>query len=315
MTRAPRLTTALRAALASLILATAASPSLAQTPETIKVASPPVDVAGNLFYALDLGYFAKAGLDVQISQLSAGAPVVAAVLGGAVDMGSSNLLPIAAAHQSGFSVVLVGPSGANSSKSPIDAVIVAKDSPIKTAKDLNGKTCVTSALLNILQIQASAWMDKNGGDWKSVKWVDAPPASEAATVASGRVDCAAITEPFLSAALAAGDVRLLTYTGAEIAPLVFEGGLFTSVAYAAKHVDMLKKFNRAVIDAGVWANTHHDEAALILAKYSKRDPAKVANHAVFPENFRAADLQPLLDAAAKYGAIKSTFPASELVQR
>jgi NitT/TauT family transport system substrate-binding protein len=302
-----------KAALAALFLASAALPAGAQTLETVKVASPPVDVAGNLFYALDLGYFSKAGIDVQITQLTAGSPVVAAVLGGAVDMGSANLLPIAAAHLSGFPVVLVAPSGANTVKAPIDAVIVAKDSPIKTAKDLNGKTCVTSALQNILQIQALAWMDKHGGDWQSVKWVDAPPAAEAATVTTGHVDCAAITEPFLSAALATGDVRLLTYTGAEVAPLVFEGGVFTSVDYATKHAEMLKKFNRAVLDAGLWANTHHDEAAVILAKYSKRDPAKVANHATFPDNFKASDLQPLIDAAAKYGAIKSSFPAADIV--
>jgi NitT/TauT family transport system substrate-binding protein len=301
------------AAVAALFLATGTVPAGAQTLETVTVASPPVDVAGNLFYALDLGYFSKAGLDVKITQLTAGSPVVAAVLGGAVDMGSANLLPIAAAHLSGFPVVLVAPSGANSVKSPIDAVIVAKDSPIKSAKDLDGKTCVTSALLNILQIQASAWIDKNGGDWKSIKWVDSPPATEAAAVSTGRVDCAAITEPFLSAALATGDVKLLTYTGAEVAPLVFEGGVFTSVDYATKHADLIKKFTKAIVDAGVWANTHHDEAAIILAKYSKRDPAKVANHATFPEKFKAADLQPLIDAAAKYGAIKSTFPAADIV--
>jgi NitT/TauT family transport system substrate-binding protein len=185
-----------RAAAAALAVLIGAAPAGAQTLQTIRVASPPVDVAGNLFYAEDLGYFAKAGLDVQISQLTAGSPVVAAVLGGAVDMGSANLLPISAAHLSGFPVVLVAPSGANSVKSPIDAIIVAKNSPIKNAKDLDGKTCVTSALQNILQIQALAWMDKYGADWKSVKWIDAPPAAESATVATGKVDCAAITEPY-----------------------------------------------------------------------------------------------------------------------
>jgi NitT/TauT family transport system substrate-binding protein len=156
-------------------------------------------------------------------------------------------------------------------------------------------------------------MDKHGGDWQSVKWVNAPPAAEAAAVTTGTVVCAAITEPFLSAALATGDVRLLTYTGAEVAPLVFEGGVFTSIDYAAKHADMLKKFNRALADAGVWANAHHEEAAVILAKYSKRDPAKVANHATFAENFKPVDLQPLIDASAKYGAIKSSFPAVDIV--
>jgi NitT/TauT family transport system substrate-binding protein len=302
----------IRTALAALVLIAPGLPAGAQTLETVRVASPPVDVAGNLFYAYDLGYFTKAGLDVQISQLTAGSPVVAAVLGGAVDMGSSNLLPIAAAHLGGAPIIIVAPSGANSVKAPIDAVIVAKNSPIKTAKDLNGKTCVTSALENILQIQALAWMDKNGADWKSVKWVEAPPAEEGAAVAAGRVECGAITEPFLSAALATGDVRLLTYTGAEIAPLVFEGGVFASVDYATKHADMIKKFSRAVLEAGAWANGHPDEAAAILAKYSKRT-SKVANHATFPENFKAADLQPLIDAAAKYGAIKASFPAADIV--
>jgi NitT/TauT family transport system substrate-binding protein len=302
-----------RAALGALILASAALPAGAQTLESVKVASPPVDVAGNLFYALDLGYFTKAGIDVQITQLTAGSPVVAAVLGGAVDMGSANLLPIAAAHLSGAPVLLVAPSGANSVKSPIDGILVAKNSPIKTAKDLNGKTCVTSALQNILQIQAVAWMDKNGADWKSVKWIEEPPADEAGAAATGRVDCAAITEPFLSAALAGGDVRLLTYTGAEVSPLVIEGGVFASADYVKSHADMIRKFTRAILDAGLWANTHPTDAATILAKYSKRAPAKVANHAVFPDGFRAADLQALIDAAAKYGALKSAFPAADVM--
>jgi len=92
------------------------------------------------------------------------------------------------------------------------------------------------------------------------------------------------------------------------------GGGFCARAFPPQNPpDMIKKFTRAVNDAGVWANTHHEEAALILAKYSKRDPAKAANHAVFPDNFKASDLQPLIDAAAKYGAIKSAFPAADLL--
>ncbi len=94
---------------------------------------------------------------------------------------------------------------------------------------------------------------------------------------------------------------------------MIEGGVFTSQDYASKHADAIKKFSRAILDAGQWANAHREEAAVILAKYSKREPAKVANHAIFPETFRSADLQPLIDAAAKYGAIKSAFPAAELV--
>jgi NitT/TauT family transport system substrate-binding protein len=300
------------AALASLILATAASPAGAQTLETVTVAAPPVDVTGNLFYAMDLGYFTKAGLDVKLTPLTAGAPVVAAVSGGAVEVGSANFVAISAAHLAGVPLVLVAPSGANSVKSPIDGIVVAKNSTIKTAKDLNGKTMMTSALQNILQVQADAWIDKNGGDWKSVKWVEAPPSQEGAAVATGRVDAATITETFLSAAIATGDVKMLATTGAEVAPLVIEGGYFCTTDYAKAHVALLKKFTKALLDAGVWANGHRDDAAAIMAKYSKAT-AHGTGHAVYPETFKASDLQSLIDAAAKYGALKSSFPAADLV--
>jgi NitT/TauT family transport system substrate-binding protein len=289
-----------------------AVPANAQNLEVVRVASPPVDVTGNLFYAMDLGYFAKAGLDVQLTQLTAGAPVVSAVAGGAADIGSANFVAISAAHLAGVPIVLVAPSGANSVKSPIDAIVVAKDSPIKSAKDLNGKTLMTSALQNILQVQADAWIEKNGGDWKSIKWVEAPPAQEGGSVATKRVDAATITEPFLSASIATGDTRLLADTGAEVSPLVVEGGYFCTVDYAKAHPDLIKKFSKAVLDAGQWANTHREEAGAIMAKYAKSS-GKAAGHAVYPESFRAADLQPLIDASAKYGAIKSSFKAADLV--
>jgi NitT/TauT family transport system substrate-binding protein len=294
------------------VLVAAGVPAGAQTLEVVRIASPAVDVTGNLFYAMDLGYFKNAGLDVQLTQLSAGAPVVAAVIGGAVEMGSANFVAISAAHLGGAPLVLVAPSGANSVKSPIDAIVVAKDSPIKTAKDLNGKTMMTSALQNILQVQADAWIDKNGGDWKSIKWVEAPPPQEGAAVASGHVDAATITETFLSAAIGTGDVRLLANTGAEISPLVVEGGYFCTTDYAKSHAELIKKFSKAVLDAGKWANSHRDEAAAIMAKYAKSS-GKSTGHAVYPETFKARDLQPLIDASAKYGALKSSFNAADLV--
>jgi NitT/TauT family transport system substrate-binding protein len=307
------MSTLLRAFVASLALVFIGVPAGAQTLETVRVAAPPVDVTGNLFYAMDLGLFAKAGIDVQLTQLTAGAPVVAAVAGGAADIGSANSVAISAAHLSGVPLVLVAPSGANSVKGPIDAIVVAKNSPIKTAKDLNGKTIMTSALENILQVQVDAWIDKNGGDWKSVKWVEAPPAQEGGAVATGRVDAATITETFLSAAIATGDVRLLAYTGAEISPLVIEGGYFCTPDYAKAHADLIRRFAKAVLDAGQWANNHHSEAVAIMAKYSKATSIAGANHAVYPETFKASDLQALINASAKYGALKAPYPAGDIV--
>ncbi len=298
------------AALVSLIPLAA----FAQQPLTVvKVASVPLDVTGNVYYAYDLGYFAKAGLDVQITTLVTGGSAAAAVAGGAVDIGTSNLVSIAQAHERGIPLVIIAPSGANSITSPLEGIIVAKNSPIKTAKDLAGKTIATTGLLNNMQVEAAAWIEKNGGDYSTLKWVEVPGIAMGPAVASGRIDAATPTEPYVSAALATGDVRLLGYVVGAISPTVIEGGYFCTADYAKAHPDVVKKFARALLQAGQWANHNHDAATAILQKYSKAPPQKTANHAIFPETFTPADLQPLLDASARYGALKASFPASDLV--
>jgi NitT/TauT family transport system substrate-binding protein len=298
-----------------LVLAAVAVPAGAQTLTTVRVASPVVDITGSLFYALELGYFKNAGLDVQITPLVTGGSVVDAVTGGTADIGSANVISLSQAHERGVPLVLVAPSGGNSVSSPVNAILVAKNSSIKTAADLNGKTVMTSALQNITQIQVAVYMDAHGGDYSTVKWVAAPPPQAAGAVSSGAVDAATITEPYLSDDLAAGNVKLLAYTGADLAPLVIEGGYFCSTSYAQSHVDVVKKFARAVLDAGQWSNTHHAEAAAIMQKYAKSATAGPAgaHFTIFPATFKASDLQPVIDAAAKYGMLKASFPAAQLV--
>jgi NitT/TauT family transport system substrate-binding protein len=311
----------IRAALRGVLLTAAfavasaacVAPAGAQTLETVHVAAIPVDVTGNLYYALDLGLFKRAGLDVQITTLSSTAATTQAVATGAVDFGTTNLVSIALAHERGIPIAVVAPAGASSSAAPLEGILVATASPIKSAKDLNGKTVITSVLRNGLTIETAAWMEKNGGDYQSLKWIEAPNPTSAAMVSSGRVDASTLAEPFLSAALAGGDVRLLTPLGAEIAPVTVIGGYITSRDYAGLHPDVVKKFRAALMEAGRWANGHRAAAATILQSYSKQPPAAAAHHAVFVESFSAADLQPIIDAAARYGVLKASFPAADLV--
>lgn len=308
-----RLVRCLPAAAAALALLTPALPAGAQSLTTVTVVAQPVDVTGNLWYALDQGYFTKAGLSVQIVGIANPALIVQAVSGGTVDFGSTSLMSIARAHLGGIDVELVAPSGASSIKAPLEGIIVGNDSGIKTAKDLAGKTMVVSVLGSIIQVEALSWIDKQGGDWKSIKWVEAPPSADGAMVASGKVDGSVITETFLSSAIANNDGKLLSYVGSDISPMLVEGGYFASGDFVRKNPDVVKRFASALIEAGKWANTHRAEAAAIIQKYSQQTPSPIAHHAVFPDTFHASDLQPLLDAGAKYGALKNTFPATDMV--
>lgn len=309
----------LHATRARFLLATAASLAVAsprivsaQTLPKVRVAAIPIDVSGTVYYGLDLGLFKKAGLDVELMSMGSGAAIAPAVASGAMDIGSSNFISLAQGHERGIPFVMIAPSGEYSSKSPTTQLLVLKVSPIKTAKDLSGKIVGVASLNNIAQISVCAWVDKNGGDYKSVKFIEVPYPQMAAALSAGRVDALEIAEPFMSAALA-GDARVLAADGDAIGSHWVEGGYFCKIDYAKANPDILKKFDGVIGDAGRWANANPAAATAILEKFTKAPPRKVMYHVVFPERFKPADAQPLIDAAAKYGALKAPFPSADMM--
>ena len=107
---------------------------------TIHIVDAGQDVDAEAFYAQDLGIFKKYGINADITLLrkGGGAAAVAAVAGGAADVGEGDLVSVANAHQRGIPIVLLAPSGVFRASAPTTEAIVAKDSPIKTGKDLEG---------------------------------------------------------------------------------------------------------------------------------------------------------------------------------
>ncbi|MGA2394863.1 MAG: ABC transporter substrate-binding protein [Candidatus Lustribacter sp.] len=311
-TRATRTQFLVAGAAAAAAAATAGALG-AQTLPKVRAVGIPIDVSGAVYYATDLGIFKKYGLDVEVDSMGSGASVAPAVAGGAADVGSANFISLAQGHERGVPFLMIAPSGEYTSKSPTTQLLVAKDSPIKTAKDLSGKVVGVVALNNIAQITVSAWVDKNGGDYKAVKFTEVPFAQMAAALAGGRVDAVEIAEPFLSGALNSGDARSLAADGDAIGSTWVEGGYFCTVTYAKNNPDILKNFAGAIAEAGRWANAHPDAATAIMLKYSKGQPQRLRYHIVFPERFKPSDAQPLIDAAAKYGALKAAFPSVDMM--
>ena len=136
--------------------AAATSPLRAQALTKVRAVGIPIDVSGAIYYAVDLGIFEKVGLDVDLTSMGSGAAVAPAVAGGTADIGSSNFISLAQGHERGIPFLMVAPSGEYTSKSPSTELVVAKDSAIKTAKDLTGKIVAVTSLNNIAQITCSA---------------------------------------------------------------------------------------------------------------------------------------------------------------
>ena len=78
-------------------------------PVTIHVGAIPSEVAAELFYGVDMGFFKKAGLDVQIDFFNNGGAIAAAVASGALDLGLSDLMSVINAHAHGLPFVYPRP--------------------------------------------------------------------------------------------------------------------------------------------------------------------------------------------------------------
>ena len=294
------------------IVPVTSQPLLAQSVASIKVATTPIDIGAEPFYATAMGFFKAAGIDANTQVISNGAAITSAVLGGSVDVAQSNIVSLALAHQRGLDVVVIAPAGLYSSKEPTSALVVAKNSPYKSAKDLDGKTIACNGLQNISQIGPEAWLDKNGGTLASYKWTDMPFPDMIGAINTGRIDAALMAEPVLSDALANGS-RVLGYAYDAIAPTFLIGAWFTTGAWAKKNPDVVRRFQKAITTTAAWANKNHARSAQILNKATQIVVRPDMKRATYGEKLDPALMQPLIDATVKYGTLKSAFPAIELI--
>jgi NitT/TauT family transport system substrate-binding protein len=303
------------AALALLVsaLATPPAPAQSQSLTKLRVATTPIDIGAEVLWARDLGLFKKAGLDVDVQLIGNGAAIASAISGGALDIAQGNLVTLATAHERGLPFVLVAPAGMYNAASPTTQMIVAQNSPIKSAKDLNGKTIAVSGLQNITQVGAYEWIAQNGGDPNTINWIEVPFSQMCSAVTAGRVVAAVVAEPTLSEETAKQGCKAFAPVYDAIGKQFLIGAWFTTSSWAKAHPDLVKRFADVIEETAKWANTHHAESAQILSKYTKVPIAPNIKRASFAERLQPSDVQPIIDATAKAKVLKSAFPAQQLI--
>src|SRR6185437_11603383 len=222
---------------------------------TLRIATIPIDVGAEVFYARDAGFFKKAGIDAQIQPITNGGAIAAAVASGAIDVGFSNLVSIATAFKRGVPITIIAPAGLYSTKTPSSVCVVAQNSPIKSAKDLTGKVFATNGLKNIAEFGPRAWIDKNGGDSSTVSFIEMPFPAMSAALAQGHIAAALLAEP--SATEFKSSTRVLSKCFDGIAPNFMISAYIATTKWANAHPDLVQKFQQAIRETAAWANKNH----------------------------------------------------------
>lgn len=280
----------------------------------LRVAVAPSDGVTSVLYAKQAGLFEKAGLNVSLDIQRNGAAVAAAILSNAYDIGNSSVSSVFVAHAKGLPFTLIAPAGVYDAKVPYSGALVAKNSPLKLDKDADGLTFGVASLSDIGHDAFCAYVDQHGGDPTSLKFVEIPFSIAAESVEQKRVAAAETVTPTMTTALDTGNFRLIPIYDA-IASLYLVSGWITSRQFSSTNPEVVRAFARVVADAAKFCNTHHQATAGLVAQFTSIPVSDVLRmpRATQGVQLDPAQIQPAIDAAAKYGSIKAPFPALELI--
>lgn len=289
----------------------------AQARTPLRIGMIPSDVAAQIYYARDLGLFDKAGFDLDITPLTNGAAIMSAVSGGSLDIGQTNIVALAAAHERGLPIAFLCATNYYASKGATTGIVVVdRDGPIKAAKDLEGKTVAVSGLQEIAGLAVRNWIDTSGADSTKVKFLELPFPAMPEAVRAKRVDAAAINKAFAPTAGNPGDaLRAIAQAYDSVAPRFVISGWFGTNEWIAAHPAEAKRFLGVMRDATKWANANKHDASVMLAKALKADLEKIEAlpRPEYQTVLTPQLVQPGITLAARYGLIKAAFPAADVI--
>jgi NitT/TauT family transport system substrate-binding protein len=287
----------------------------AQSLVDLKAAGVPEESATPVLWAQQSGLFQRDGISVELDPQRSGTAIAAGVAGGGYQVGKSSIIPLITAFAKGIPFVLVAPGGLYRASKPHIAMIVAADSPIKTAADMNGKTLGVSALDDLYTLGIKLWIDKNGGDSSTLKIVELPLPAITDAIVAGRIDAGGSATPALQAAVDSGKVRVLAHMFDAIAPEFMYTGWFSTKSYVASHLQAMRDFSRAERQAAAYVNDHPEQSVGALSKFTgiSADVIAKMTRAQMGTVLDPKLIQPVVDVCVRYKVIPAPINAADMI--
>jgi NitT/TauT family transport system substrate-binding protein len=319
--RIHRASTAITAAIAALALTVAGcggddKPSASGTgleKTTLNVGMLQVADVAQLQLAIDRGFFTAEGLTVKTQVLQGGAEAVPKLRSKNLDISFGAWAPAFLAQASGaFKMHAVAP--AFDSAEGTHVVLVPKDSPIKSPKDLAGKKIGINVKHNLGSLLMQARLQPQGVKLDDEKnFVAMPFPNMEAALKSKSVDAVQAVEPFhtqLVKSLGARKVLELSEGDTANFPIA---GYFSTDEWAKENPKTLAAFQRAVGKAQALL-ADKSLIAQTVPKFTKIQPevAATLHYGQYPTTLSPASLKRVSDLMVKYGYIKSPIDVNAI---
>jgi sulfonate transport system substrate-binding protein len=213
---------------------------------------------------------APLGVKVQWNEFSSGLPLLEGVNVGSIDLSAdvAETVPLFAQAAGAKLTYLVQETPSPTAQ----AIVVAKDSPIKSVADLKGKKVgvAKAAGVHYLLLQS---LEKSGLRFKDVEAAYLQPADGRAAFEKGAIDAWAVWDPFLATVQNKSGARvLIDGTKADVSYRRF---YLASTPYARSRPDVLQKVVDELRKTGDWIKKNPKEAAEFHAPLIGLDVATV----------------------------------------
>lgn len=278
-------------------------------PDQVTVGVIPILDVAPIYLGVEKGFFEKRNIDLELKQAEGGAAIVPAVVSEQYEFGFSNVISLLLAQAENVPVKVVS-NGNNSTGvdgEDFAGLIVKGDSPIRSAKDLEGKKVAANTLSNIVDTSVRASVRKAGGDPSKVEFVALPFPDQPAALANGQVDAVFVVEPFQQAVLAEGG-RKIASSYVDAADDLTVAAYFTSQQLQAENPDLVKRFTEAMQESLSYADSHPDEARAIIGTYTKIAPEVIEKVTLpkWPAEINRDSVETLAELAVEDGLLKET---------
>jgi sulfonate transport system substrate-binding protein len=258
---------------------------------------------------------APLGCKVTWTEFPSGPPLLEALNVGAIDFGTTGETPPIFAQAAGAPILYVGheppaPRG--------EAILVPKDSPIKTVADLKGRKVALNKGSNVHYLLVRA-LEKAGVAYADIQPVFLAPADARAAFVRGNVDAWVIWDPYRAAAEAATGARTLT-DGADI--VANHQFYLAAQKFAAESPQIIDATLAAVDDIDRWASDDTKTAAEQLSPQIGI-PASILEVALSRQSFGVkpldsavvAEQQRIADTFFKLGLLPRAIDVASVVRR
>jgi NitT/TauT family transport system substrate-binding protein len=280
---------------------------------TITVSVIPTTDLAPFHLAVQRGYFAAEGVQVEPVTTPSGQASLARLVAGELDIAYASYTPFFVA-QSQRAADLRFVADASSAAPGTTMIVAMPGSAVRSIADLAGKRIAVTATNTISDVLVKVAMRQAGVDFSGVQWISVPFPETAPALARGDVDAAFLTEPFITMAKRSVGAVPIADTATGVAEDLPTAGYAALARYVDENPDAVAAFQRAMRRATAEAQDRSlVEPLLVQHSGVDAETAATTGLLTFRSDLDARHLQRVPDLLLDFGVLSGPVDAASMI--